>query len=218
LIQISPRQILSLFAVALFFTLSLGTIYNFHSASSLESWQFIAVVNTVLGLVFLVARQRWQLDVPSRVRPWLWFLPSLLFLLIVLLAPTISRNFGSPTVQSPAPYWLAFVLWVPVVEELVFRGLIGRVMRRLGSPLWAGYFSALTFALMHTLPTWESMLAFKMGLPVGPLVLGGICEYLYYKSGKIVVPMLFHAVANFSVVVFSMMDSRWFDWLNFLYF
>ncbi|MGE0171140.1 MAG: lysostaphin resistance A-like protein [Oligoflexales bacterium] len=222
---ITFRKVLYLISFTIICAVALGFLYGLQTHFPLDSWFFIACVNTVLSFTFAAV----TLSEAKNLRPRAfasfrmtgaqvaWFLPSLSFLAVIGVAALVSRFVGSPTGQPLSNTWVALVLWVPAVEEIVYRGAFGRAFRKLGGPFWGGYFSALFFSLMHTLPTWDRVLALQIGLPLGPLLLGIICEYLYFKSGRILVPIAFHAVANFSVVVFSLSDSRWFAWLDFLY-
>ena len=109
------------------------------------------------------------------------------------------------------------VVWIPIVEELVFRVGVGGVMRRAGGPLLGGYFSALFFGFMHSLPSMERVLAGNVGIAFGPFLLGIICEYLYVKRGRVLPIVLFHAACNATVFIFGVVDERWLEWLAVFY-
>jgi membrane protease YdiL (CAAX protease family) len=107
---------------------------------------------------------------------------------------------------------LAFVLWIPIVEEVIFRYGIGGWSRvRLG-PFWGAYLSSVVFALAHGGGAWNQLV-----LPLGPLLLGLACEWIYAASGRISAAMAFHAACNASAWLFAAFDARWLDWLQALY-
>jgi membrane protease YdiL (CAAX protease family) len=112
---------------------------------------------------------------------------------------------------------LAFILWIPFVEELVFRAGIGAALQKYAPGIWGMWFSALIFAWVHTSPSLSGLLAGQMGLPLGPFFLGIICEYLRVAGGSLVPAIIFHMVCNSTVVAFTLVDPRWMDWLSWLY-
>ena len=82
---------------------------------------------------------------------------------------------------------------------------------------WASYFSVFVFSFVHSMPTLLRISLLEVGVPLGPLLLGGICEILYQKTGRLLPCILFHAICNFSVVLYSMIDPRWLSWFEGLY-
>jgi membrane protease YdiL (CAAX protease family) len=119
--------------------------------------------------------------------------------------------------EEVQPVVWAWVLLIPFVEELAFRVGIGHFFRKYGGPLWGAWFSAALFAWVHTQPTWSGVMTGELGIPLGPFLLGLICEYLYLRANSIWPIILMHAVCNGTVVIFSVIDARWFDWLGLLY-
>jgi membrane protease YdiL (CAAX protease family) len=112
---------------------------------------------------------------------------------------------------------ILWITWVPLVEEIVFRVGIGNWFRRRTSPFVGTYFAIVTFSLVHSLPTLENMTQFNISTPLGPLVLAMFCEALYILSGKVWPAIALHSACNATVVVFSLVDARWLDWLGLLY-
>ena len=106
---------------------------------------------------------------------------------------------------------------MPLVEELVFRAGIGAVYRRLSPPIWAAWFAALVFALVHANPTWSNLRHGQVGLALGAFFLGLCCEYLMIKTGRILPCIAFHSACNATVMIFGILDKRWLDWLAPLY-
>jgi membrane protease YdiL (CAAX protease family) len=87
----------------------------------------------------------------------------------------------------------------------------------LASPLWAGWFAALTFAFVHGDPTVAHLIAGRIGLPLGPFLLGLCCEALVEATGRLAPAIAFHGACNATVAIFALADGRWLDWLGFLY-
>ena len=84
--------------------------------------------------------------------------------------------------------WLQFVvitLIAPVLEELVFRKFIIDRVDRFGEKA-AILFSAAAFALFHT-NLFQLFYTFGLGLILG---------YLYVRTGKLRLPIIFHVVIN----------------------
>ena len=133
------------------------------------------------------------------------FLPALLCLaaggiLNVLYSGLLNalhiQDFFSSQVQEqllsvPWPLQLAGLgLLVPVTEELIFRGLTYRRMRRVLPALPAIVLSALLFAVYHGNPL-QIIFAFPMAVVLAAL----------YERGKLFVfPVLFHVGANLTAV------------------
>lgn len=81
----------------------------------------------------------------------------------------------------------------PIVEELVFRGLIYKRLLRMTSEKWAAIISAIAFGAYHM--NWiQAPYAFILGIAMA---------FLYRKFKTIWAPILFHMVANIYSVVIS---------------
>lgn len=98
--------------------------------------------------------------------------------------------------------FIMIVVAAPILEELIFRGVIldGLLMRYKGGK--AVLISALIFGIMHGIP-WQVVPAFFAGLLFG---------WLYWKTRSLILTMVLHAINNFAATVygwiFSMSDSQ----------
>ncbi len=100
----------------------------------------------------------------------------------------ILRGFADPT----APVWfrsyliILAVVFAPVVEELIFRGIALPIAARRSSPTMAIITVSLLFAIVHGhLPA------------IAPLFVVGVCLSLgYICSGSVLVPITMHALFN----------------------
>jgi membrane protease YdiL (CAAX protease family) len=90
--------------------------------------------------------------------------------------------------QTGAFAFLLFVVIAPLLEELIFRGVIlDGLLRRYG-PLTAILVSSVIFGLAHLNP-WQFVTAFVLGCFMG---------WVYLRSGSLAGCVLIHMSANFS--------------------
>ncbi len=94
--------------------------------------------------------------------------------------------------------FLAIVIVGPVMEELLFRGWIMRVLLERTTPTKAIIYSALIFGLIHMNPV-QILYAGLIGLVLG---------WLYYKTGSLIPSIVMHIVANGTSFVLSIMFTE----------
>ena len=91
-------------------------------------------------------------------------------------------------------FWGAFMkvsIVAPVVEELIFRGIILQGLRRNYSPFMAIFASALLFALFHLNP-WQIQATFMLGLLLGWIML---------RTNNILLAIIGHSINNTLVLL-----------------
>ena len=177
---------------------------------AVNGWLAPAIVNSI---IVICGYRRLSLQSASLI----YYLPALSLLVCYFLAVIISSFIGIPSTGDLASYHLWSIVWIPVVEELLFRVIVGNYLRTLVGNFWGCYCSVVCFAFVHSMPTLDRLITLNIGLAVGPLLVAIVCEYLYVKSGSILPAILFHAVANSSVAIFIYYDSRWLSWLEVFY-
>ncbi len=226
----SFRQILSALVVCIILGFAFGELYAVGQVFiGGPSWVVPCLINSLLAVVVMALALKGALPRPSypsiadqpgwwrwlNASRWRVYLPSLIILIGVLGLALLTRlALPTATQQLISAEYLVFVLWIPIVEELVFRvGISAYFRKRLGI-IWGCYFSALLFALVHTQPTVAAWLNWQIGLPLGPLLLGLANEAIYVSSGRIIPAIVLHAVCNLTVVIFAIVDSRWLSWLS----
>ncbi len=223
--QLDLKKLLVLIVVSIVVGLSFGAVYLQVSKLINPVWLAAATFHTVLaaGVLFFLWQQKhlttsFYFFSSGALPGKLLYSPSLVIVVGLAFALVISSFVGG-TVASMVdwPTQLAFVLWIPIIEELVFRAGVGASLQRYAPGVWGIWFSALIFAWVHTAPSLSGLLSGQMGLPLGPFFLGLICEYLRVAGGSLVPAIIFHMVCNSTVVVFSLFDARWMDWLSWLY-
>jgi membrane protease YdiL (CAAX protease family) len=97
----------------------------------------------------------------------------------------------APGATSGAASVVVAVLAAPVVEELLFRGLLLGGLRRTASPLVAVVWSSLLFAFVHPMPWWPLV-----------FVLGVLCAGLRLRSGSLIAAVALHAAYGAVLVSF----------------
>ncbi|MCI8350735.1 MAG: CPBP family intramembrane metalloprotease [Oscillospiraceae bacterium] len=104
---------------------------------------------------------------------------------------------SGPTLR-PLPlllYFLYSCILVPVMEELVFRGLVLQSLRPYGDT-FALFSSAVLFGLMHLSPVQQPN-AFLLGLVIG---------YFTLVSGSLFTGMVMHAAVNLVAYFFTVLE------------
>lgn len=220
-------NIIKLIVLTVIISLLFAELYDKLNFFLSPLWLSAAIANSgiavILIILTLLAKQ--SLNIPKRKLFNVEIInherfPIILAGIVVLLSislSTISSFFGTPIRYEVKYTYFLFVIWIPIIEEVVFRYGIGSFLRKFGGLLWGSYFSALTFSLIHSGPTISNILQLKIAFPLGPLLLGLICEFLYINYGSLVYLIIFHACCNLSVIIFTYIDARWLSWLGFLY-
>ncbi len=94
----------------------------------------------------------------------------------------------------------AAVVLAPIVEELLFRGLLLPAMGRWLRSQWLGIIaSAAVFGLIH-LPLYQNVASL--------MLLGLVLGYVYVKSGSLTLVILVHAVFNAKTIVWLLLGAR----------
>ncbi len=162
----------------------------------------------MVGCVYVVGMRRRSLDWRSiGLRPVSkrWLLIAALIAVAGIPAVTIvtvtvqallDRPFASPQADLIAPegfnwfgaFGMVFAAGIvaPFAEELVFRGVLYRVLRNFWPVLPAAVVSSVLFGLMH---------GFVEVFP-GTMLLGFVMALAYERSGTLWVPFVIHAVYN----------------------
>lgn len=98
--------------------------------------------------------------------------------------------------QFSVPLWLAVIFYgilSPVVEEMVFRGILYRALKANIGVIGAAMGSALAFGVFHG----------NIVQAVYGSIMGICLAFHYEKYGKIAAPVLFHSAANVVVYLLS---------------
>ena len=122
------------------------------------------------------------------------------FLLIIPFGITIMfcANYFVSILQMFMPEFMidsyvATAVGAPIVEELMFRGVIYRRLRRMAGVIPSAIIVSLLFGVYHG--NWiQAPYAFLLGLA---------CVYVYERYKSIIAPMILHGTANFVAVLIT---------------
>jgi membrane protease YdiL (CAAX protease family) len=136
--------------------------------------------------------------------------------LALLLAVPVWTALGllvGPLMYVPSGWtaWMSFVLAYPVVEELLFRGLLqGEALRlttrngralRVGPVTWANVLVTAAFVALHS---WAQPLAWALAVAVPSLVFGHLRE----RFASVWPAVLVHAVYNAGFGITAWLANR----------
>ena len=164
------------FIISTLFILYLGyrfsglTAQKVFPAKGFNIFVIIAMILTFEGLQYFLTEINFKLEKILPPPPWFLELFARLF-------------------DSDLGLWggiVRIVIIAPVVEELIFRGVIMSGFIRNYRPFYAIFYSALLFALFHLNP-WQFPAAFLLGLVLG---------WVRIRTGSILACISGHAIHN----------------------
>jgi len=96
--------------------------------------------------------------------------------------------------DSPLKLFVMAVILAPLLEEIIFRGLIFSRLTKKWGMAWGMIVSSLAFAVLHL-------------DPIGAFVFGVTTCVLYVRTKTLLVPMALHALNNLLVLVISSLEE-----------
>lgn len=150
-------------------------------------------------IVFLYLKQKLKSFHPLNLENFNWLVfckLSLIFIPYIILIGVLSilinisgfaeEVFENIFQQNQLIFFLNFVILAPIMEELIFRGVLFSYLLKYAPQRQAVLFSSLLFGLTHGSP--DQMVSATLG--------GIFLAYTCIKSNALVVPILFHAINN----------------------
>jgi len=107
---------------------------------------------------------------------------------LITMSENIKESFMQLVGQTGFYTFILMVIAAPVLEELIFRGIILEGLLKKYSPLVSIIISSLLFGIAHFNP-WQ----FVTGL-----IIGIFSGWVYYKTRSLMPSIIIHAAANFS--------------------
>lgn len=113
--------------------------------------------------------------------------------------PAVTRAFENPSTLTLVTFVLQAVIFAPILEEILFRGLllpaISRVVR---SPALGITINSLAFAMIHPqgAPLWFALAA-----------VGGMCAVLTYQTRSLLPAIFLHMLHNGAVVAVALLSQ-----------
>lgn len=208
--------------MALVVSLGLAQLQNVDADGSLTRALISTIVSAsfylfLFWMVSLLVVQRYRVTwhtLGLRTVNWQWialvpFVNALLIfsdvvflrVLVAIFGPssTWPRQLDQSTLDATRqPVLLALVIitglfLTPVIEEVVFRGVLYQALRRTMSPGSAALVSAFVFALMHG----------QLVLFIPFMFLGVVLALIYERSGSLIPTILVHACNNGIILLFA---------------
>ncbi len=106
-------------------------------------------------------------------------------LLMIIAIGVLAEPFF-PAQSIPRGSLFAAIVVAPILEELIFRGVVQRLLGRIVAPFIAVLVAAALFAVVHG-TVQQMIVAFPCGVVLG---------YCYLRSGTLLVPIAIHALNN----------------------
>ena len=120
-------------------------------------------------------------------------------LCILITQKSVSENQAALEIM---PQWfmiLAAIIWAPIVEELIFRGVFRRFIKN--DKIFI-VVSAVIFGLLHSLSEVSLFSVIVTAVPYA--ILGGLFAYLYAKTDNICTNIFAHGLQNTVAIVLSL--------------
>lgn len=89
-------------------------------------------------------------------------------------------------------YLLTIVIFLPIMEEFVFRKVLFKDLALFSDPLLAAFISSLLFSLAH-----------QDGHYLTYLLLGLVFCYIYTKTGRLRDPIIMHCLMNLTILLLA---------------
>ncbi|AFL84786.1 CAAX amino terminal protease family [Belliella baltica DSM 15883] len=162
---------------------------------------FIIYGITIVLYAWIRNKRKWPFDFSFRLPSIRWIAYSLLFIVTMILAISHPLNYLINLLLQNKNKGMAMELFSifsfgavfigPIVEELIFRGIILNGLRdKYGSNL-ALTISSILFAIIHIQPA-QIITALLMGLVFG---------YIFIKTNSLGLVILLHSVANLTSIL-----------------
>jgi membrane protease YdiL (CAAX protease family) len=112
---------------------------------------------------------------------------------------TYSAGGGPAATLLIISVFVAAVLIAPIIEELLFRGLLQSTLRSLGYGPWLSIaIGSFFFVLFHAAPShWPALFVLSMSL-----------GYSYERSGSLLRPIFIHAIFNVTSVLATLLIAK----------
>lgn len=164
---------------------------------ALESWAIFASYTLTFGWIFFLARRLWKVEVLAHDsvgwKTYLYIIP-LVFILSVPLEGLVSlipmpdsiREKFEEMITLNLQGFLTIGIAAPILEELIFRGVLLKSLLEKYQPKKAIIWSAIIFGVAHMNP-WQFVPAFLIGLLIG---------WVYWKTQSIWPGIIIHFINN----------------------
>lgn len=142
-----------------------------------------------------------------KVTPADYIIILMLTVLVIIVIDPLTNLFPVPEkfhdlfetmFSKTVPAFITVVIVAPLLEELIFRGIILEGFLRNYSPVKAILWTNLLFGLAHMNP-WQFVGAFLMGIFI---------SWVYYKSRNLALPVFIHFINNLTSYLFLYFTNK----------
>ena len=214
-------RVIGVIALTLSIAIAFGELYRFVIARlHVVPWVGVLIAHAGLAFLFLIIRKPAREALAFRAGPILPWLPGVVVLAGAYALAVYSPNDGagySAMGSADMAYMVATLTVIPLVEELVFRCGVSPFLSRFMNGWWSVWFAAIIFSMAHTNPTWNRLLALKVGVPFGPFILALCCDMIVRRWGRVWPAVFFHSACNGTVYIFATINPSWLKRLGGLY-
>lgn len=180
--------------ITLTFTWGISLLGNI--SHLINSWSIFLIYTLSFGVTLLIAQKWWQVisfDTKSvNIMVYLLLIPMVMAMALVVESiaslipmPVKIQQMFEEMVQINLQGYLTVAIAAPILEELIFRGVVLKKFLQKYSPQKAIILSSVIFGIAHLNP-WQFVGAFIIGLFIG---------WIYWKT-KSVWPGIFIHFAN----------------------
>jgi membrane protease YdiL (CAAX protease family) len=163
----------------------------------LNPWNIFLSYSLTFGAVFFVARFFWQSNkIDSKQVSWKVYvlvLPIIISLSVLteglvglIPMPQKIQEFFASMVQLNIYGYLTIGIAAPILEELIFRGIVLKAFLKKYEPVKAIMWSAIIFGVAHMNP-WQFVPAWLIGIFIG---------WIYWKTQSIWPGIIIHFINN----------------------
>ncbi len=191
--------------LGMFLTFAMG---NTEDIISREVMIAIIIFTTITTLLLALPLFKEEKDrvVPKNIKKVL-FTFALMYITMMILNPLMTWLTQSSDSQNqqliidsmrqdPMYVILSAVIMAPIVEEIVFRGVLFRKIRNMNRYVLAIIISSITFGLMHVLQSILEMNVMDLPFIVVYIVLGLFFVKIYEETGKLSNAIWLHLLNN----------------------
>ncbi|MFA6403055.1 MAG: type II CAAX endopeptidase family protein [Salinivirgaceae bacterium] len=181
------------------FSLAVGVIIGLlvNAFPFLQPWLLFLSYTLTFVVVYFVARFFWQINSIDHKRVS-WIIYLLILPIIIALSilteglvglipmPQKVQEFFASMVQLNVYGYLTIGIAAPILEELIFRGIVLKAFLKKYEPAKAILWSALIFGIVHMNP-WQFVPAWLIGIFIG---------WIYWKTQSIWPGIIIHFINN----------------------
>ena len=176
--------------------------FNLKSINAVLILYFVLKTATVIFPLYIIKSVGYGDQ--FRIRGGKFLKSSLLLLPLVIVAinnfPIVAIISGSARLENKGItyfYYGLVCLSIAIYEEVIFRGIIYRVIGEKKKDIWAIIISSLVFSAAHLINAFSLSIGYLLMQLGYSFLIGAMCCVAYRYSGRIFLPILLHFIYDF---------------------